>query len=77
MASRFDRDPGCVGNGPGERRHADIGISPPGTGEEPRAPVCVDGRPVTTLKGDRIAGDFAKPLDEQVVQRRGAPATKV
>ena len=77
MASLFNRGPGCVVNGPGESKHADIGISLPGTGKEPRAPVYVDGRLVTTLKGDRIAEDFARPLDDDVVQRWGAPATKV
>ena len=49
---------GCVVNGPGESKHANIGISLPGTGEEPRAPVYIDGRLVTTLKGAKIAQDF-------------------
>jgi (E)-4-hydroxy-3-methylbut-2-enyl-diphosphate synthase len=65
---------GCVVNGPGESKHADIGISLPGTGEEPRAPVYVDGRLRTTLKGERIAEDFAKLLDDYVAQRYGAGA---
>jgi (E)-4-hydroxy-3-methylbut-2-enyl-diphosphate synthase len=60
---------GCVVNGPGESKHADIGISLPGTGEDPRAPVYVDGALRTTLKGDSIAGDFAKMLDEYVEGR--------
>jgi (E)-4-hydroxy-3-methylbut-2-enyl-diphosphate synthase len=60
---------GCVVNGPGESKHADIGISLPGTGEEPRAPVYVDGKLVVTLKGDGIAEEFAKLLDAYVERR--------
>jgi len=60
---------GCVVNGPGESKHADIGISLPGTGEDPRAPVYVDGKLTVTLKGDRIAEDFARLLDEYVERR--------
>ena len=63
---------GCVVNGPGESKHADIGISLPGTGEDPRAPVYVDGKLVVTLKGDAIADDFARMLDEYVAKRFGA-----
>jgi (E)-4-hydroxy-3-methylbut-2-enyl-diphosphate synthase len=63
---------GCVVNGPGESKHADIGISLPGTGEDPRAPVYVDGKLVVTLKGPAIAEDFAKMLDEYVARRYGA-----
>jgi (E)-4-hydroxy-3-methylbut-2-enyl-diphosphate synthase len=63
---------GCVVNGPGESRHSDIGISLPGTGEDPRAPVYVDGRLAATLKGDAIAEDFARLLDEYVEKRFGA-----
>jgi (E)-4-hydroxy-3-methylbut-2-enyl-diphosphate synthase len=62
---------GCVVNGPGESRHADIGISLPGSGEDPRAPVYVDGKLRVTLKGETIAADFAKLLDDYVVQRYG------
>jgi (E)-4-hydroxy-3-methylbut-2-enyl-diphosphate synthase len=58
---------GCVVNGPGESKHANIGISLPGTGEEPKAPVYVDGRLVTTLRGEKIADDFVAILDEYVV----------
>ena len=68
---------GCVVNGPGESRHADIGISLPGTGEEPRAPVYVDGKLLTTLKGDSIAEDFGRLLDDYVTRRWGSPAAKV
>jgi len=62
---------GCVVNGPGESKHADIGISLPGTGEDPRAPVYVDGKLAVTLKGDSIAADFATLLDEYVEKRFG------
>jgi (E)-4-hydroxy-3-methylbut-2-enyl-diphosphate synthase len=57
---------GCVVNGPGESKHANIGISLPGTFEEPKAPVYVDGRLFTTLKGDNIVPEFIKLLDEYV-----------
>jgi (E)-4-hydroxy-3-methylbut-2-enyl-diphosphate synthase len=63
---------GCVVNGPGESKHADIGISLPGTGEDPRAPVYVDGKLVVTLRGETIAADFARLLDEYVERRYGA-----
>jgi (E)-4-hydroxy-3-methylbut-2-enyl-diphosphate synthase len=66
---------GCVVNGPGESRHADIGISLPGTGESPRAPVYVDGKLRTTLEGDTIAADFAALLDAYVEERFGAGTT--
>jgi len=57
---------GCVVNGPGESRQADIGISLPGTGERPSAPVYMDGEKVATLKGDRIAEEFAHRVDGYV-----------
>ena len=57
---------GCVVNGPGESKHANIGISLPGTFEEPKAPVYVDGRLFTTLKGDKIVAEFIQILDEYV-----------
>jgi len=60
---------GCVVNGPGESKHADIGISLPGTFEEPKAPVYVDGRLHVTLKGDGIVADFLRLLDEYVDTR--------
>jgi len=60
---------GCVVNGPGESRHADIGISLPGTGEVPAAPVYVDGERTVTLKGERIAKDF-QVIVQQYVERR-------
>ncbi len=62
---------GCVVNGPGESKHADIGISLPGTGESPKAPVYVDGELRTTLKGDRIAEEFAELLNDYVERRYG------
>lgn len=55
---------GCVVNGPGESKHANIGISLPGTGEDPKAPVYVDGRLMTTLKGATIVADFITILDD-------------
>lgn len=63
---------GCVVNGPGESKHANIGISLPGTFEEPVAPVYVDGRLMTTLRGDTIVQDFTKILDEYVRARYGS-----
>ena len=60
---------GCVVNGPGESKHANIGISLPGTFEEPKAPVYVDGQLFTTLKGDRIVEEFQVILDEYVERR--------
>ncbi|MEE8586508.1 MAG: flavodoxin-dependent (E)-4-hydroxy-3-methylbut-2-enyl-diphosphate synthase [Acidobacteriota bacterium] len=63
---------GCVVNGPGESKHADIGISLPGTGESPKAPVYVDGRHFKTLKGPRIAEDFMELLEEYVESRFGS-----
>jgi (E)-4-hydroxy-3-methylbut-2-enyl-diphosphate synthase len=60
---------GCVVNGPGESRHAHIGISLPGTAEEPRAPVYVDGRLFTTLQGDGLVQEFLRILDEYVATR--------
>lgn len=63
---------GCVVNGPGESKHANIGISLPGTFEEPKAPVYVDGRLLVTLKGDSIVAEFLKILDEYVETRYGS-----
>ncbi|MBS1849609.1 MAG: flavodoxin-dependent (E)-4-hydroxy-3-methylbut-2-enyl-diphosphate synthase [Acidobacteria bacterium] len=57
---------GCIVNGPGESKHANLGISLPGTFEEPKAPVYVDGRLFTTLKGDKIVAEFRQILDEYV-----------
>ncbi len=63
---------GCIVNGPGESKHANIGISLPGTFEEPKAPVYVDGRLVTTLRGETIVSDFQTLLDEYVRSHYGA-----
>jgi len=65
---------GCVVNGPGESKHADIGISLPGTGEDPRAPVYRDGQFVGVLQGKGIVADFNRMLDEYVEARYGAQA---
>jgi len=62
---------GCVVNGPGESKQANIGISLPGTGEIPVAPVYVDGEKTVTLKGETIAADFQRIVDEYVVRRYG------
>jgi len=63
---------GCVVNGPGESRHADIGISLPGTGEVPSAPVFIDGERTVTLKGDAIAQEFQTIVQDYVERRYGA-----
>lgn len=64
---------GCVVNGPGESKHANIGISLPGTFEEPKAPVYVDGRLLVTLKGENIVPEFLRILDDYVVRRYAEP----
>jgi (E)-4-hydroxy-3-methylbut-2-enyl-diphosphate synthase len=63
---------GCIVNGPGESKHANIGISLPGTFETPVAPVYVDGKLATTLRGDQIVAEFRDLLDNYVAQRYGA-----
>jgi len=70
---------GCVVNGPGESKHADIGISLPGTFEDPTAPVYVDGRLLVTLRGENIVAEFLGILNEYVASRYGAgePAGQV
>ena len=65
---------GCIVNGPGESKHADIGISLPGTGEEPTAPVFVDGKKVKTLRGPAIAAEFKAMVADYVTQRYGRRA---
>ena len=65
---------GCVVNGPGESKHANIGISLPGTFEEPKAPVYVDGKLFTTLKGDKIVEEFLVILENYVQTSYGATA---
>ncbi|MEA3641468.1 MAG: flavodoxin-dependent (E)-4-hydroxy-3-methylbut-2-enyl-diphosphate synthase [Lamprobacter sp.] len=63
---------GCVVNGPGESKHANIGISLPGTGEQPSAPVYIDGEKARTLKGADIAAQFKTMVDEYIVERYGS-----
>jgi (E)-4-hydroxy-3-methylbut-2-enyl-diphosphate synthase len=65
---------GCIVNGPGESRHADIGISLPGADEAPVAPVFVDGERTVTLKGERIAEEFQAIVNDYVKRRYGLPA---
>ena len=69
---------GCVVNGPGESKHADVGISLPGTNESPVAPVYVDGQKTVTLKGARIAEEFQAIVEEYVARRyaQGSPSRK-
>ena len=62
---------GCIVNGPGESKHADIGISLPGTGEQPAAPVFVDGKKVATLRGPTVAADFKKMVIDYIENRYG------
>ena len=66
---------GCIVNGPGESKHADIGISLPGTGEAPAAPVFIDGEKRMTLRGDAIAQDFQKLVEAYIENRFGQSAT--
>ena len=68
---------GCIVNGPGESKHADIGISLPGTGETPAAPVFVDGQKFRTLRGDKIAQDFKTLVIDYIEQRYGASGAKI
>ncbi|WP_420393789.1 flavodoxin-dependent (E)-4-hydroxy-3-methylbut-2-enyl-diphosphate synthase [Acuticoccus sp.] len=63
---------GCIVNGPGESKHADIGISLPGTGEQPSAPVFIDGEKAMTLRGANIAGEFKAVVERYVAERYGA-----
>jgi (E)-4-hydroxy-3-methylbut-2-enyl-diphosphate synthase len=65
---------GCIVNGPGESKHADIGISLPGTGETPSAPVFIDGEKAMTLRGPNIASDFQKIVEDYVERRYGGAA---
>jgi len=68
---------GCIVNGPGESKHADIGISLPGTGESPAAPVFVDGQKFKTLRGDNIVAEFEEIVQEYVDRRYGQVAQKI
>ena len=60
---------GCIVNGPGESKHSDIGISLPGSGEEPKAPVFVDAQLLKTLQGDKIVEEFIEILEDYVQTR--------
>ena len=62
---------GCIVNGPGESKHADIGISLPGTGEQPAAPVFIDGKKAMTLRGATVAADFQKIVIDYIERRFG------
>jgi len=64
---------GCIVNGPGESKHADIGISLPGTGEQPAAPVFIDGKKAMTLRGPHIAADFKEIVEDYIEKRFGQP----
>lgn len=64
---------GCIVNGPGESKHADIGISLPGTGEAPAAPVFIDGEKALTLRGDNIANEFHQLVETYIEKRFGQP----
>ncbi|MBX9684930.1 MAG: flavodoxin-dependent (E)-4-hydroxy-3-methylbut-2-enyl-diphosphate synthase [Hyphomicrobium sp.] len=64
---------GCIVNGPGESKHADVGISLPGTGESPAAPVFIDGKKAMTLRGPNIAADFKDLVEDYIEKRFGVP----
>jgi (E)-4-hydroxy-3-methylbut-2-enyl-diphosphate synthase len=66
---------GCIVNGPGESKHADIGISLPGTGEQPTAPVFIDGRKAATLRGPTLAADFKQMVADYIERRFGGART--
>ena len=63
---------GCIVNGPGESKHADIGISLPGTGEQPAAPVFIDGKKEMTLRGENIADEFQAIVEDYIAKRYGS-----
>jgi (E)-4-hydroxy-3-methylbut-2-enyl-diphosphate synthase len=65
---------GCIVNGPGESKHADIGISLPGTGEAPAAPVFIDGEKVLTLRGEGIATEFHQIVEQYIEKKYGTTA---
>jgi len=66
---------GCIVNGPGESKHANIGISLPGNGEAPAAPVFIDGEKAMTLRGDNIANEFVGILDDYVARKYAVRAS--
>jgi len=65
---------GCIVNGPGESKHADIGISLPGNGEAPSAPVFIDGEKALTLRGEGIAQEFQQIVESYIARRYGTEA---
>jgi (E)-4-hydroxy-3-methylbut-2-enyl-diphosphate synthase len=67
---------GCIVNGPGESKHADIGISLPGTGETPTAPVFIDGDKAVTLRGPTLAADFKALVERYIENRFGTAGTR-
>jgi (E)-4-hydroxy-3-methylbut-2-enyl-diphosphate synthase len=67
---------GCIVNGPGESKHADIGISLPGTGEQPTAPVFIDGKKAATLRGPAIAAEFKQMVENYIARRFGVAARR-
>jgi (E)-4-hydroxy-3-methylbut-2-enyl-diphosphate synthase len=67
---------GCIVNGPGESKHADIGISLPGTGEAPAAPVFIDGQKAMTLRGEGIAREFQDIVESYIEKRYGRAAAE-
>jgi (E)-4-hydroxy-3-methylbut-2-enyl-diphosphate synthase len=67
---------GCIVNGPGESKHADIGISLPGTGEAPAAPVFIDGKKAMTLRGPNIAAEFRQIVEDYIERRFGQGASQ-
>jgi (E)-4-hydroxy-3-methylbut-2-enyl-diphosphate synthase len=67
---------GCIVNGPGESKHADIGISLPGTGETPSAPIFIDGKKAMTLRGPNIASEFKTIVEDYIEKRYGAKAAQ-
>jgi (E)-4-hydroxy-3-methylbut-2-enyl-diphosphate synthase len=67
---------GCIVNGPGESKHADIGISLPGTGEQPAAPVFIDGKKAATLRGPTIAAEFKQMVVDYIERRFGGGARR-
>jgi (E)-4-hydroxy-3-methylbut-2-enyl-diphosphate synthase len=67
---------GCIVNGPGESKHADIGISLPGTGETPSAPIFIDGKKAMTLRGPNIASEFKTIVEDYIEKRYGANAAQ-
>ena len=67
---------GCIVNGPGESKHADIGISLPGTGEQPTAPVFIDGKKAATLRGPTLSADFKQMVIDYIERRWGTERTR-